>query len=95
MTTKRAGWDALRHLEIAAAGAVPCFRHLEDKPPTCAPYGLVNDENCLSYRDADDLLARVAQTSEATRRRLARGALAWARNNSTGAWADRFLERAF
>jgi hypothetical protein len=94
VTKKRAGWDALRHLEIAAAGTVPCFRHLADKPATCAPHGLVDGENCLSYRDADDLLRRITGISEEERLRLAQAALAWAQDNSTEERARRFLERA-
>jgi hypothetical protein len=94
VTTKRAGWDALRHLEIAAAGAVPCFRRLDEKPATCAPHGLVDGENCLSYHDADHLLEQVAGVSDDERERLARGALAWARANTTERCATRFLERA-
>lgn len=94
VTTKRAGWDALRHLEIAAAGAVPCFRHLAAKPDTCAPHGLVDSENCLSYEDVDDLLDRVRALSEDQRLRLAHGALRWAHANSTEQRARSFLERA-
>lgn len=94
VTTKRAGWDALRHLEIAAAGAVPCFRRLEDKPPTCAPHGLVDGKNCVSYLDADDLFRRVGTISEDQRRRLAQGALAWAHENTTEQRAESFLRRA-
>ena len=94
VTTKRGGWDALRHLEIAGAGAVPCFRRLEDKPATCAPHGLIPGENCLSYRDADDLLRRVGELDEAERRRLAGGALRWAHANATEERAKLFLQTA-
>ena len=37
ITTKRTGWDCLRHYEIAANGAVPCFRDLDRKPPPLRP----------------------------------------------------------
>lgn len=94
ITTKRAGWDALRHLEIAGAGAVPCFRDLDRKPDTCAPHGLVDGENCLSYRDADHLMRRVEGASEEDRQRMAEAALAWAQANSTVQRARSFLERA-
>lgn len=33
VTTKKGGWDCMRHLEIIAAGAVPYFPALEDCPP--------------------------------------------------------------
>lgn len=93
VTTKRAGWDALRHLELAAAGTVLCFRRLEEKPPTCAPWGLVDGENCISYHDADHLLRRISQLSPTDRERLAGAALGWARANTTRRRAERFLER--
>lgn len=94
VTVKRAGWDALRHLEIAAAGAVPCFRDLERKPNTCAPHGLRDGENCLSYAGSDDLLRRTAAIDDGERERLAGAAVQWARANSTEARAAQFLQRA-
>lgn len=94
VTTKRAGWDALRHLEIAGAGAIPCFRDLNRKPETCAPHGLIDGRNCLSYRNADDLMRRVGQLSDDGRACLADAAVAWARANSTEQRALSFLDRA-
>jgi hypothetical protein len=91
ITTKREGWDALRHYEIAANGAVPCFRRLDTKPPRCAPYGLADGVNAISYRDADELLGRVGQLSGAEYERLQEGALAWARANTTLVRAQEFL----
>ena len=41
ITTKRSGWDCMRHYEIAANGAVICFKDLDKKPETCAPHGLI------------------------------------------------------
>jgi hypothetical protein len=58
ITTKRGGWDCLRHYEIAANGAVMCFRDLDKKYRLCAPHGL-NSENCILYSSADDLLRLV------------------------------------
>lgn len=83
ITTKREGWDALRHYEIAAAGTVPCFRDLARKPPTCAPHGLVAGVNCIAYDDADDLLRQTGAVDDATYERLRDGALAWAAASST------------
>jgi hypothetical protein len=82
VTTKREGWDALRHYEIAASGAVPCFRRLDRKPPTCAPFGL-QPSNCIAYRDADDLLMKVKALDGAEYAALQAGALEWARANTT------------
>ena len=91
VTTKKAGWDALRHYEIAAAGAVPCFRDLDRKPPRCAPHGL-DRTNCVIYRDADDLIAQTGALDDAAYARLQQGALAWARRSTTEVRARQFLE---
>jgi hypothetical protein len=91
VTTKKAGWDALRHYEIAAAGAVPCFRDLDRKPARCAPHGL-DRSNCIVYRDAGDLLAQASALDAAAYAQLQNGALAWARASTTEARARAFLE---
>jgi hypothetical protein len=91
VTTKRAGWEALRHYEIAANGCVPCFRDLDRKPPLCAPHGL-GDSNVICYHSAADLMAKLEAVDEATYARLQRGALDWARANSTLARARGFLQ---
>jgi hypothetical protein len=83
ITTKRAGWDALRHYEIAANGAVPCFRELWRKPAGCAPHGLVDGENCIAYRDVEDLRRRIAALDGKGYDRLQEGALSWVRANTT------------
>lgn len=82
ITAKRAGWDALRHYEIAANGAVPCFRDLDRKPATCAPFGL-HAGNSVCYRDADDLLVKLRAIDESRYTELQAGALDWARANTT------------
>ncbi len=92
VTTKRAGWDALRHLEIAAAGTVPCFRDLDRKPPLCAPHGL-DRSNCVVYRDADDLERQVRAIGDDRYAELQAGALRWARANTTAARAAELLRR--
>ncbi len=92
ITTKREGWDALRHYEIAAAGAVPCFRDLHAKPAGCAPHGLIDGVNCLAYTSADELLQRIDVLDDATYARLREGALEWVRAQSTVARARWFLD---
>jgi hypothetical protein len=91
ITTKREGWDALRHYEIAANGTVPCFRRLDEKPSTCAPFGL-DSTNCITYHDAEHLLAQVAALDERMYAQLQVGALAWARANTTILRAREFLD---
>jgi hypothetical protein len=92
VTTKRAGWDCLRHYEIAANGSVPCFRDLDRKPPLCAPHGLEAGINCLTYRNADDLMQQIESLGDDDYDRHQAGALAWAHANSTRRRAVEFLE---
>jgi hypothetical protein len=82
VTTKRAGWDCIRHYEIAANGAVPVFRDLDRKPATCAPHGL-GPQNSISYRDRDDLRRQIDRVDDARYAELQAGAIAWARLNTT------------
>ncbi|MBX7190682.1 MAG: hypothetical protein K1X94_01410 [Sandaracinaceae bacterium] len=91
ITTKRAGWDCLRHYEIAARGAIPCVRALSSKPSTCAPHGL-DASNCIDYTSYDDLVRRIAALSPERERALREGAYAWARRNTTVEAAKRFLD---
>jgi hypothetical protein len=91
ITTKRTGWDALRHYEIAGNGCVPCFRNLRRKPRQCAPHGLEPERNCLAYTDANDLIRQVEAISEERYVDLQRGALGWAHANSTRRRAAEFL----
>jgi hypothetical protein len=91
ITTKRAGWDCLRHYEIAANAAVPCFRDLAAKPPLSAPHGL-GRANCIDYASADDLAAKTSAVSDDRYAELQAGALEWARANSTVRRAQAFLE---
>lgn len=91
VTMKRAGWDCLRHYELAASGTVMCFRDLDRKPNTCAPHGL-NSENAISYSSYEGLqrvITRMSPDDEAER--VAR-ALAWARANTTRRRATEFLD---
>src|SRR5436305_1969398 len=92
ITTERAGWDCLRHYDIAANGAVMCFRDLSKKPPLCAPHGL-DATNCIEYSSADELLAKTRALSDDHYAELQAGSLAWAHNNTTVKRAEEFLER--
>jgi hypothetical protein len=82
ITTKKAGWDCLRHYEIAANACVPCFRDLDKKEDTCAPHGL-NETNCIIYRDFDDLMQKIECISDEAYSTLQANALQWAHQNTT------------
>lgn len=94
VTTKRGGWDCLRHYEIAAAGALPCFKSLELKPSVCAPHGLQPGINCLSYHNWTDL-DRQMSALEIEPKRYAELLLRsrdWVLNYTTTASAQRLLD---
>lgn len=90
ITTKRRGWDCMRHYEIAANAAVPCFRDLDRKPVTCAPHGL-DQTNSINYRDPADLFRKIAALRDDEYERLQAGAMRWAQANTTRARAKEFL----
>jgi len=94
ITTRRAGWDCLRHYEIAASGTIPCFRNLNNKPPKCAPHGLVDGLNCLSYSSATDLHSRIKYLTDNDELFMQQHALAWAHQSSTTMRAQQLLDFA-
>jgi hypothetical protein len=92
ITTKRGGWECLRHYEIAANGAIPCFRNLTDKPINCAPHGLVDGLNCISYSNASKLIERINQLNYQEEENMQAAALSWARSSSTQTRAHELLK---
>jgi hypothetical protein len=90
VTTRKAGWETLRHYEIAASGCVPCFRDLDRKPPRTPPFGL-DSSNCVAYSDARELLSRLEAIDDDAYATLRAGALQWARRNTTRARALQLL----
>ena len=94
VTTKRGGWDCLRHYEIAAAGAVPCVRQLEAKPETCAPHGLQAGVNCVSYQNWSDLQEQLdaLDSTPIQYQRLLNASGEWVRHHTTIATAQRLLD---
>tara|TARA_R110000751_G_scaffold1474_9_gene5586 strand:- start:1725 stop:2732 length:1008 start_codon:yes stop_codon:yes gene_type:complete len=82
ITTKRAGWDCLRHYEIAANGAVLCFKDLDQKPASCAPHGL-DASNSISYRNYEDLMQQIEALSDEDYTGLQKNSLLWASSSST------------
>lgn len=82
ITTKRGGWDCLRHYEIAANASVMCFKHLNKKPISCAPHGLIDGVNCISYDNYDDLMHKINQLSDEQYNELQKNTLIWVKNNT-------------
>ena len=93
ITTKRAGWDCLRHYEMAANGCVLCFRNLHLKPSRCAPFGL-NSTNSISYRNANDLMSKLRSLTADEYDTLLYNTHSWIQENTTEQVAGRFLASA-
>lgn len=93
VTTKRGGWDCLRHYEIAAAGAVPCIRQLDRKPLSCAPHNLQAGLNCLTYQDWPDLHRQLTyfESNPLDYKRLIQSVATWVRDHTTTSAANRLL----
>jgi hypothetical protein len=91
ITTKRAGWDCLRHYEIAANGCVPCFRDLDKKPNTCAPHGL-DETNCIIYNSYTDLMNKIQSITDQEYNVLQQNAMLWVKANTTINRAKQLLE---
>ena len=92
ITTKRGGWECLRHYEIAASGTIPCFKDLTKKPTNCAPQGLVNGVNCISYNTTQDLMEKINQLSIPAELAMRQAALEWAKASSTKLRAIELLQ---
>ena len=92
ITTKRGGWECLRHYEIAASATIPCFKDLTSKPESCAPHGLVDGFNCISYNSTQDLMEQINQLSRPAELAMREAALDWAKASSTKIRAMELLQ---
>ena len=92
ITTKRGGWECLRHYEIAASGTIPCFKRLSKKPATCAPFGLIDGVNCIDYENTNDLMSRIKNLSEDEENEMRTRALNWANHSTTTERAKELLK---
>lgn len=93
ITTKRAGWDCMRHYEIAANGAVLCFRNLDEKDINCAPHGLTKGVNCINYKSFEDLMDQISSLSESQYELLLNNSLSWIKSKTTVILAEYVLEK--
>lgn len=59
VTMRKAGWDCMRHYEIAANGTVMAFYRLKDKSYWSAPYNLVDMENVVAFDTAEELMQKL------------------------------------
>jgi hypothetical protein len=83
ITMKKGGWDCMRHYEIAANYTIPCFYQLDDKPNRCAPHGLQDLNNCITFDSASELQEKVELVeSKGWYDNIASSAHAWATENT-------------
>jgi hypothetical protein len=92
ITTKRGGWDCLRHYEMAANGAVLCFKDLDTKYQSCAPHGL-HKANCIIYHSPPDLLKVLSNISESHYEALLKQNYDWINEQTTEKRAGYLLDR--
>ena len=92
ITTRRSGWDCLRHYELAANGALLCFKNLQHEPAGCAPHGLQPASNCIAYNNFAHLKQQLETLSPATYQQLQQQGYAWVQQHTTLALAKRFME---
>lgn len=91
ITTRKAGWDALRHYEIAMNRAIICFRDLNEKPLSYAPHGLTHGVNCLSYSHYDDLEDKISTISPEQYNLMLENTNHWILKNTTEFRAEYIL----
>lgn len=82
----------MRHYEIAANGAVICFKDLDKKPVTCAPHGLVAGLNCISYSNYENLINQISDISEDKYKAIQKASSDWIKNNTTIKRAKEILD---
>ena len=94
LTSKKGGWDCLRHYEIMSAGALLLFRDYKNKPPRCSP----QDLPCFSYstpQELRDLMSRLVVDNTPTReyKEMLHEQRKWLEDNgTTNARANKVLE---
>jgi hypothetical protein len=90
ITTKKAGWDCLRHYEIAANGAVLCFKNLYSKPSACAPHGL-DETNTIVYNSLSELKEKLEKLSASDYLTYQHNILDWVKNHTTIKIAEKVI----
>lgn len=91
ITTKRGGWDCLRHYEIAANGSVQCFIQLSLKPNSCAPHGLIDGVNAIEYYNAEHLSEKLSALTDTEYEQLLHNSYEWIKKQTTEIRAEEIL----
>lgn len=94
ITQKKAGWECMRHYEIAANMTVPCFYNLSDKPFHTAPHGLQDFHNCLTFQAAEELSSKVRYVEQiGVYDDLRKNSTKWVRKHTCTSEAIRLLTK--
>lgn len=93
ITTKRGGWDSLRHYEYASKGTILCFRQLDKKNSQSAPIGL-DDTNCIIYEDYNDLQVKINRLTVSDLQQIQNAAYDWIKQHTSEKVAYDFISQA-
>ncbi|MEM7704464.1 MAG: hypothetical protein AAF358_02870 [Pseudomonadota bacterium] len=94
ITMKKGGWECMRHYEIAANHTVQAFYRLGDKPDRCAPHGLKDMVNVVSFDTAEELAQKIERIEREGRyEALQQNTVAWVRQHTCEAAASRLIEQ--
>lgn len=94
ITQKKAGWECMRHYEIAANLTVPCFYNLTDKPFLTAPHGLQDFHNCLAFQSAEELSSKVRYVEQrGIYNHLRKNSATWVKKHTCTSAATRLLTK--
>jgi hypothetical protein len=91
ITTKRGGWDCLRHYELAANGAVICFKDLNKKSTNCAPNIVGSD--CIAYDNYEHLITKIGSITELEYNKYLKLNYSWIEANTTIAKAEYLINK--
>lgn len=94
ITTKRAGWDCLRHYELAANGVVLCFKDFDKKNRLCAPHDL-NKSFIINYENAQDLMEQLNHLTPNQYDERMKKTLEWVKGKTTIKVAENVLTHIF
>ncbi|MBI1314557.1 hypothetical protein GC176_24960 [bacterium] len=93
VTMKKAGWDCMRHYEIAASGTVMAFYRLRHKPKHCPPYGLEDMKNVVAFESAEELQSKLKTIEDQNLYPLLQqNSFRWAVENTCEKRAEQFLD---
>jgi hypothetical protein len=93
VTMKKAGWDCMRHYEIAANATVMAFFNLSAKPGACAPHGLKDMRNVVSFSTARELMEKIDHIEKHNLYGdLQRNSTCWALEHTCESMATQFLK---